>query len=404
MERSQKNQLQDFDWALGLNRFSLRLMGIWPADQDESSKSLLTVSRIPLMILVLLCGLFLPQMWALALVIEQLPLAIDNLMTSCPAFTSCIKLFFIWRSKTILQPVIDSALQDYLRPKSKSEETAMQREALRGRLVTIADYSIMASCYVGFIFMPMLGFNVRIINNLTDCDTQRVLLVQSYFPYDYARSPAFELTHLLQLAASFFVGMAISIPDDYFCALLFHASAQFEILGLQIESLPIDGSKSGRLLSGFIERHVHLNRMVSAVERSFEFVIAAQIFCMSIMVCCLGFQVLRMLDSAAEKPTPVQILTLGGTLFTMLLHTFVDCFASENLAARSSELFFKIYSSRWYSLSWSKMRCLVPMMLVAKTPRQIRAGKILSMSLATYCSIIKSTAGYISMLIAVSGR
>ncbi|NP_001177488.1 odorant receptor 37 isoform X1 [Nasonia vitripennis] len=410
MESLEKYRSQEFDWALGINRVSLRLLGIWPADQDESSKSLLTVSRIPLMVLVIFGGLFLPQMWALALIIEQLPLAIDNLMTSCPAFTSCIKLFFIWRSKTILQPVIESVLQDYLRPKSEWEELTMRREASKGRLITIADYSLMTICCVGFIILPTLGFHVRIVNNVTDYASygNRALLVQSYYPYDYYESPAFELTNLVQLTAAFFVGMTVAIPDDYFCALMFHVSGQFEILGLQIENLMgKDDAKEGvdwSLLGSFVERHVHLNRMVATLEKSFEFLIAAQILLVTVMVCCMGVQVLRTLNGAGEKPSPFQILTLSGTVFYLLLHTFVDCFVSESLTSRSSEIFFKIYSCRWCALPWNKVRCLLPMMLAAKTPRQIRAGRIMPLSLATYCSIVKSTTGYISMLVAVSGR
>lgn len=41
--------------------------------------------------------------------------------------------------------------------------------------------------------------------------------------------------------------------------------------------------------------------MVSKVEKAFEFVIAAQIFVMSIMVCCMGVQVLRVSKIIDEK-------------------------------------------------------------------------------------------------------
>lgn len=122
----------------------------------------------------------------------------------------------------------------------------------------------------------------------------------------------------------------------------------------------------------FREYNVVPSRMVSAVEYSFSFVIMAQIFCMSIMVCSLGFQILgvssiskhanyiytitellptQMLDgTTGDKPSPLQVLTLVGTLFTLMTHTLVDCFACETLALRVSISFFSHSISRVHSI------------------------------------------------------
>lgn len=37
-------------------------------------------------------------------------------------------------------------------------------------------------------------------------------------------------------------------------------------------------------------------------------------------------------ETTSYELTPLQVATLGGTLITMMIHTFVDCFASESLA------------------------------------------------------------------------
>ncbi|XP_014238329.1 odorant receptor 13a-like [Trichogramma pretiosum] len=407
--------LKDYNWAVGLNRWSLRLMGIWPGEKQQ-------YLRVPFMIGIIFFCLFLPQMYALALVMEHLPLVIDNLLTSCAALTSCFKLLFFWQNRQVLDLVIESMRKDWLRGcKDQRTRKTMLKAASRARLITTLDYSVMASCYAGFVVAPLLGFDLRTSNNITDYPPGgRKLLVQSYYPFDYSASPTFELAYFLQLVGSFFVGMAVSIPDDYFGALILHASAQFNVLAARIDGLidevtttrdcrgpaavadRSDSSTINRRLGRLVDRHVHLYSMVLAIEKSFSLVLAGQIFCMSVMVCCLGFQILSVLNNMSDKPTPLQMVTLIGTLFTMMLHTLIDCLASEALASQSTEIFYRICNSRWYELPYKSMRCLVPMMLVSKTPRQIKTGKIINMSLATYCSIIKSTAGYISVLIAVS--
>ena len=143
------------------------------------------------------------------------------------------------------------------------EIEAMKREATRARIFTISGYVVLAGAYAGFAFAPLFGFNIRMISNITDYG-DRHLLVQSYFPYDYSKSPNYEITHVSQLIAGFFVGMSVSIPDNYFAALVFHASAQFEILGTHIENFIREDKKALRArnfntkLGYFVGRHVHL--------------------------------------------------------------------------------------------------------------------------------------------------
>ena len=172
--------------------------------------------------------------------------------------------------KKVLQPVIQSISNDWLDPlKSDWEVTTMKNQAYRGRLITMTDYCIMTLCYMGFIILPLFGFNVRIITNLTDVGN-RHLLVQSRLPYDYTSSPQYELTHTAQLLGSFFVGMSVCIPDDYFCTLVLHTSGQYEILGRKIENFVTEEENRGfemkimkrnlhRKIRSFINRHVHLN-------------------------------------------------------------------------------------------------------------------------------------------------
>lgn len=156
--------------------------------------------------------------------------------------------------------------EDWLRLKHDWELEAMRKEAVRARIFTISGYVVLGGCYSGFAFAPMFGFNIRMISNITDYG-ERYLLVQSYFPYDYSTSPNYELTHISQLIAGLFIGMSVSIPDNYFGALVFHASAQFQILGTNIENFIqkddeiLKHSKNrnfNRKLGMFIDRHVHL--------------------------------------------------------------------------------------------------------------------------------------------------
>ncbi|KAL7299527.1 hypothetical protein TKK_0007606 [Trichogramma kaykai] len=398
----------DYVWALGLNRLCLRLMGVWPADTDGNDATL-SRFRVPIMISVMFFNIFLPQMYALALVLNDLPLVIDNLMTSSAAFTSCFKLFFLWKSKNVMNPVVESMRQDWLLTRQDWSSKIMRSAAVKGRIFTMSGYLIIVGCYCGFAVSPFLGFNIRMMSNITDYG-DRHMLVQSYYPYDYSKSPVFELTLGSQLVAGIFIGMSVSVPDNYFAALVFHYSAQFKILGARVERLIRDDCSLDAESHFFsenwprlVDRHVHLMTMVSAIEQSFTFINLGQILCMSCMVCCLGFE-LSIFSGGEYKPSALQILTLVGTLIMMMSHTLVDCIACELLASNSSGVFHHISSGLGSNITRRKIKDIIPMLMTSMKPRKLTAGKMFSLNLASYCSILKSIAGYISMLIAVNQR
>ena len=146
----------------------------------------------------------------------------------------------------------------------------MVREAGRARIYTIGGLIALCYSYVWFGFAPLIGVDVRVITNITDYG-ERHLIVQTYYPYDYSRSPNFELTHISQIVALVFLVVAVSVPDNYFGALIFHTSAQFEILGSDIENL-LKVNKENEVsqqlrakhfqnkLAVLVERHAHLIR------------------------------------------------------------------------------------------------------------------------------------------------
>ncbi|XP_011501707.1 PREDICTED: uncharacterized protein LOC105365290 [Ceratosolen solmsi marchali] len=394
-------------WAVGLNRFGLKVMGVWPINEDNESKSFFTELRVPCMILIMFIFIILPQMFGLVMIINDIELVINNLMTNFTACLCCVKLFFIWYNKIELQPVVQSMIIDWERPKKKWEVEIMKQKAFWMRNFIIFDYISLAICYLGFATGPLIGFDMRLISNITDYESHH-LAIQSYYPYDYNRSPHFELTHITQIIGGFFMSMSMNIPDHYFGTLVFHTSAQFLILNSNITDFiqQNDGilgntNDIDKKLRIFIERHAYLMRTIAVLEKSFTFIIASQIFLMTVLVCCTGIIILNLLE---YKCITVQIIVLGGTLINQMLHTFFDFFASESLATSSSDIFFNIYNSCWYILPKRIIRSFILIMIISQSPKQIKIGRIFTASFKIYCNIINLILRYISMLFAFTRK
>lgn len=171
-------------------------------------------------------------------------------------------------SKQVLRPVVDSVADDWLRSKSVLENRKMRNSAAVARLFTIGGYSLIGGSLMGFIIAPLCGLNIRVEQNITDYGRHH-LLVQSYYPYDYSKSPHFEITHSSQVVAGCFIAMSLAVPDNYFGALVFHIGGQFELLGHNFEHFIKQDVKVikimtvkdfNRSVGVYVDRHVHLIR------------------------------------------------------------------------------------------------------------------------------------------------
>lgn len=54
---------------------------------------------------------------------------------------------------------------------------------------------------------------------------------------------------------------------------------------------------------------------------------------------------------------------------------------------QSAGIFENVYNSKWYAVPKQSVQDVIPMMVASKNPRKLTAGKIFTLSLATYCSV-----------------
>ena len=90
------NNFLDFKWAFGLNQLSLSLFGVWPKNNANINSY---YARVPTMVMTIILGITIPQVYALTKVFSELPLVIDNMTTNCAALTAAAKLFLIWYNR-----------------------------------------------------------------------------------------------------------------------------------------------------------------------------------------------------------------------------------------------------------------------------------------------------------------
>ncbi|KAL6445333.1 hypothetical protein ACFW04_002268 [Cataglyphis niger] len=96
----------------------------------------------------------------------------------------------------------------------------------------------------------------------------------------------------------------------------------------------------------------------------------------------------------------VRICWLVSVLINTFVHMCVYCVVGEILIEKCEGICYAAYEYAWYTLKPNEARSLMLIMIRAERPLYITAGKIFPMTLSLFCSLIKTSAGYISVLLA----
>ncbi|KAF3054587.1 Odorant receptor 395 [Nylanderia fulva] len=81
-----------------------------------------------------------------------------------------------------------------------------------------------------------------------------------------------------------------------------------------------------------------------------------------------------------------------------IVHMCVYCVVGDMLIKKCDDIFYAVYDFAWYTLKPNEARSLMLIMIRAEKPLYITAGKIFPMTLSMFCSLLKTSAGYISVL------
>lgn len=117
---------------------------------------------------------------------------------------------------------------DWRKPRTWQERTAMIARAQTARVITKCAYCIMIVTVIFGIVMPAYGISFKFNTNITD--SNRLLPLPGYYIYDVARSPQYELTYIMESVFLFLCIVAYTAIDNFLNLIVFHISGQLDIL------------------------------------------------------------------------------------------------------------------------------------------------------------------------------
>ncbi|XP_018392263.1 PREDICTED: odorant receptor 43a-like [Cyphomyrmex costatus] len=386
----------------------LKIIGLWPEKNKNQREELLSKIRFLLNVIILITVLTIPVLMSLIRVWGDMILMIDNLQYSLPIFITILKVFIMWYKKEALLPLINMIMNDWIKVKMEEERIVMLKQARIVRLL--------AKCGTLIILTPILitvcstfpfAQTLKQITNFTD-PSGKPLPIQLYYLYDISSSPKYELTYLAQTIAIATCGLSYTAVDNFLGLLILHICGQIENLRLRLLNL---GKKTNfkEVLKYNVKDHIRLNRSIEIIDNTFNIMLLGLLFLFGILFCLHGFLIINVsknnytTGSLVNQGGHVSILQLVYYISTstcILMHMCLYCAVGELLVTQSEKIHHATYEYIWYTLEPKDARNLTLIMLRTQKPLNITAGKTFPMTMSTFCNLLKTSAGYVSVLLA----
>ncbi|KYN09028.1 hypothetical protein ALC57_18995 [Trachymyrmex cornetzi] len=240
--------------------------------------------------------------------------------------TSAGYISFLLAKGTLL-PIIKMMAEDWMTLKLDTERNVMMKRARTARLIVICGYVLMILAFTMIIIFPCFGVPFRRLTNLTDRD--KPLPLQTYYFYDTDKSPQFELTLVIQAITIFLAAITYTSVDAFLGLTILHICGQLENYRSRLVNLVSCKDFNNALRSNVIA-HLRLIRFFADIY-----------------------------------------------LLLYIFYAHVKCEA----------IYRTLNDLEWYKLESKKARYLILLMTRASEPFRFTAGKIIPLTMTTFCSV-----------------
>lgn len=99
MKLNTKCLITDLEWAISLNRLMLKIIGLWPPDNQDERKIIRSKLQLLYNVITMIFVLTIPALASLIRVWGDMMLMIDNLQYSLPLLITLFKICIVWHKQ-----------------------------------------------------------------------------------------------------------------------------------------------------------------------------------------------------------------------------------------------------------------------------------------------------------------
>ncbi|XP_018376921.1 PREDICTED: odorant receptor 13a-like [Trachymyrmex cornetzi] len=286
-------------------------------------------------------------------------------------------------------------MKDWIKIKNDQERKLMLRRAQTARIIIICSYCIMGLQWSFISVLPIFGVTMRLTPNITD-PGRIPMPLQSHYIYDITKRPQYELTFISQAVYVGIGMMAYTGVDNFLSLVVFHICGQLDILENRMQHL--DKYKNyPKILKRCIEKHIRLLRAIDIIEDTYNGILLSLFIYFAILFAFYGFRIISLFDEGNDMSI-THLIYFISTIINIFTHMCLYCVLGEILVAQCNKVYYAAYSNKWYTMNPKVAGDLL--LLMARGSKQIclTVGKMSPVTMATFCSLVKTSVGYISVL------
>ncbi|CAK9826535.1 Odorant receptor 13a [Anthophora retusa] len=363
-------------------KFGLHFIGIWPGTPFPN------LHKIGWII-----SLFVFQIYQYGYIIahskyDSLMIIVDNLSIAVPFSLTSIKLIITWANYGVLSEILSTmeedcqkyAVIDINKLISKTGQLSFYLTS-----VVMSSYLVSTALYV----TGTIGFQGN------NASMPRELLLKMDLPFETSESPNYELVVTTQFLYHLSAAFAFGLFTALLLMLVLHVGCLTDIICRNLIDVPY---KNEDQIKFFICRHQEIIAFTERIEKLFTYISLSQLVSNTISTCCLGFVIAIAINMDDGFSLLVKCVVFYSVICT---EEFIYCFAGEYLSIKSELIGNTAYEFLWYDLRANESRLLISLMLRSQKGYTFTFGKFSRLSLESFTAIMKVSASYISVLLAM---
>ncbi|XP_077261542.1 odorant receptor 4-like [Temnothorax americanus] len=243
------------------------------------------------------------------------------------------------------------------------------------------------------------------IKNMDDVITSNVstrsLIIDMDLPFDVNRRFVYESVITVQFFHLLICANGMGLINALLINLILHISGQIDILRKSVlELFPKENkcSTNRSMVKRVIKKHQNIITFSEHIEDLYSYMSMVLFISDTFLICCLGF---TMVTSIGRPNASESIIRNFLFYLAVNIEVFIFCFAGEYLSAKSKSIGDAAYDSLWYESDSRNGRNVLLLIMRSQNQLTITIGNIANLSLEQFSGILKASASYISVLLAM---
>ncbi|KAF3054418.1 Odorant receptor 146 [Nylanderia fulva] len=231
--------------------------------------------------------------------------------------------------------------------------------------------------------------------------SSREHILKMKLPFMINTFPVYALVMIFEFCHLSICACGMSIVNSLIVTLIVHIGGQIDVFCdwlMKAFSKNMMLKVDGITLKMLIVKHQRIIEFSQRIETLYTYIALMLFVSDTIIICCIGFIIITSIGTPGGFPVLVRSILY---YFVMNLEAFIYCFAGEYLSTKSRMIGDAAYNSLWYDVMPKQSRTVHFVILRSQKQLSITIGKVMDLSLERFTSIMKASASYISVLMAM---